>query len=150
MGYTNVFLGGAPNAAFAAKGTFLSSHGYAEQKDLSDWRAAGESEKNFRSDWGLSDERLMAYAKDEIDGLHAEAERTGQPFNLTVLTLDTHEPAYIFDYCNVDYPGGGHLSLLLLHDPGGRIRGAHEGEGYLDDTAVVIHGRPSQAHGGRQ
>ncbi|WP_253908517.1 LTA synthase family protein, partial [Arthrobacter sp. H41] len=85
-GYTNVFLGGA-NASFAAKDTFLSSHGYSEQKGLSDWRAADEPEKNFRSDWGLSDERLMAHARDEIDALHAEAEKTGQPFNLSVLTL---------------------------------------------------------------
>ncbi|MBG6185347.1 phosphoglycerol transferase, partial [Arthrobacter sp. CAN_A214] len=97
-GYTNVFLGGA-NGSFAAKDTFLRSHGYSEEKDLSDWRAAGEPETNFRSDWGLSDERLMAHAKDEIDKLHAEAEKTGQPFNLSMLTLDTHEPVHIFDYC---------------------------------------------------
>ena len=138
-GYTNVFLGGA-NAAFAAKGTFLSSHGYSGQKDLSDWRAAGEPEKNFRSDWGLSDERLMAYAKDEIDGLHAEAERTGEPFNLTVLTLDTHEPAYIFDYCDVDTQEEvTSVFSCSMTQVAGFVEHMKE-KGYLDDTAVVIMG----------
>ncbi len=138
-GYTNVFLGGA-NAAFAAKGTFLSSHGYSEQKDLSDWRAAGEPERNFRSDWGLSDERLMAYAKDEVDGLHAEAERTGQPFNLTVLTLDTHEPAYIFDYCDVDTEEEvTSVFACSMTQVAGFVEHMKE-KGYLDDTAVVIMG----------
>ncbi|RJT96923.1 LTA synthase family protein [Arthrobacter frigidicola] len=138
-GYTNVFLGGA-NAGFAAKGTFLSSHGYSEQKDLSDWRAAGEPEKNFRSDWGLSDERLMAYAKDEIDGLHAEAERTGEPFNLTVLTLDTHEPAHIFDYCDVDTQEEvTSVFSCSMTQVAGFVEHMKE-KGYLDDTAVVIMG----------
>ncbi|MFF0990003.1 sulfatase-like hydrolase/transferase [Kocuria nitroreducens] len=138
-GYDNVFLGGA-NASFAAKDTFLSSHGYSEVKDLSDWRAAGEPEKNFRSDWGLSDGRLMAHAKDEIDELHAEAERTGQPFNLSLLTLDTHEPVHIFDYCNVDTQNEvTSVFSCSMTQVAGFVDHMQE-RGYLDDTAVVIMG----------
>ncbi|MEX5295046.1 sulfatase-like hydrolase/transferase [Kocuria sp. CPCC 205268] len=138
-GYRNVFLGGA-NASFAAKDTFLGSHGYTEIKDLSDWRAAGEPEKNFRSDWGLSDERLMAHAKDEVDELHAEAERTGRPFNLTVLTLDTHEPVHVYDYCPVDTRSEvTSVFACSMTQVAGFV--AHMAErGYLEDTAVVIMG----------
>lgn len=138
-GYNSVFLGGA-NASFAAKDVFLNGHGYSTIKDLSNWRAAGEPEKNFRSDWGLSDERLMAYAKEEIDELHAEAEKTGQPFNLSILTLDTHDPVHIFDYCNVDTQNA---SISVFACSATQVAGFvdHMKEkGYLDDTAVVIIG----------
>lgn len=138
-GYTNVFLGGA-NAAFGAKDTFLRTHGYSEQKGLFDWHAAGEPEENFRSDWGLSDQRLLAYARDEVDDLHAEAEKTGRPFNLTLLTLDTHEPAHLFEYCDVDtedeVTSVYSCSMTLV---AGFVDYLAE-KGYLDDTAVVIMG----------
>ena len=138
-GYHNVFLGGA-NPSFAAKDAFLSSHGYSEVRGLSDWRAAGEPEKNFRSDWGLSDARLMAHAKNQIDELHAEAERTGQPFNLSVLTLDTHEPVHVFDYCTVGTQNevSAVFSCSMTHVAG--FVDHMEEKGYLDDTAVVIMG----------
>ncbi|CEA06899.1 Phosphoglycerol transferase I [Arthrobacter saudimassiliensis] len=138
-GYTNVFLGGA-SSSFAAKDTFLSSHGYSEVKGLNDWRAAGEPADSFRPDWGLSDERLMANARDKVDELHAEAERTGNPFNLSVLTLDTHEPVHIYDYCEVDtenrVTSAFHCSLAQV---AGFVEHM-EAQGYLEDTAVVIMG----------
>lgn len=138
-GYKSVFLGGA-NGAFAAKGTFLSSHGYSEEKDLSDWRAAGEPAKNFRSDWGLSDGRLMAHAKDEIDDLHAESEKTGQPFNLSMLTLDTHEPVHIYDYCDVDTQNVVTSAFSCSMTQVAGFVDYMEEKGYLEDTTVVIMG----------
>lgn len=138
-GYKNVFLGGA-NGAFADKDKFLSSDGFSEEKDLSDWRAAGEPEENFRSDWGLSDGQLMAHAKDEIDQLHAESERTGQPFNLSMLTLDTHEPVHMFDYCqqNTDNEVTS-VYECSMQQVAGYVDYMKE-KGYLDDTSVVIMG----------
>ncbi|KLU08699.1 sulfatase [Kocuria sp. SM24M-10] len=138
-GYTSVFLGGA-NASFAAKDAFLGTHGYSEVKDLSDWRAAGEPEKNFRGDWGLSDGRLMAHAKDEVDALHAEAQRTGRPFNLSVLTLDTHEPVHIFDYCTVDTENVVTSAFFCSMTQVAGFVAHLEQKGYLEDTAVVIMG----------
>lgn len=138
-GYRNVFLGGA-NGDFAAKSKFLGGHGYDEQKDLHDWRAAGEPEENFRSDWGLSDQRLMAHAKDEIDQLHAEAQRTGQPFNLSMLTLDTHEPVHVFDYCNVDTQSEvTSVYACSMNQVADYVQYMKQ-KGYLEDTAVVIMG----------
>jgi phosphoglycerol transferase len=138
-GYNNVFLNGA-NASFAAKDVFLASHGYSRLKDLSDWRAAGEPARNFRSDWGLSDGRLMAHAKDEIDELHAKAEETGRPFNLTMLTLDTHMPVHVYDYCTVDTQNKGtSVFACSMAQVAGFVDHMKE-KGYLEDTAVVIMG----------
>ncbi|WP_225437421.1 sulfatase-like hydrolase/transferase [Arthrobacter sedimenti] len=138
-GYTSAFLGGA-NASFAAKDVFLSTHGYSEEKDLSDWRAAGDPEESFRSDWGLSDERLMSHARDEIDRLHAEAKATGEPFNLSLLTLDTHEPVHVYDYCDVDTENvvTSVYSCSMTQVAG--FVDYMKDKGYLEDTAVVITG----------
>ena len=138
-GYKNVFLGGA-NSSFAAKDTFLSSHGYSEQKGLDDWRAAGEPESSFRSDWGLSDERLMANARERLDELHAESEETGQPFNLSLLTLDTHEPVHVYDYCDVDTENNvTSVFSCSMTQVAGFVQYMKD-MGYLEDTAVVIMG----------
>ncbi|MHA7286923.1 LTA synthase family protein [Arthrobacter sp. MDT3-44] len=138
-GYTSTFLGGA-NASFAAKDVFLETHGYSEEKDLADWRAAGEPARSFRGDWGLSDERLMANARDEIDRLHAEAERTGEPFNLSMLTLDTHEPVFVYDYCDVDTENVvTSVYSCSMTQVAGFVDYMRQ-KGYLEDTAVVITG----------
>ncbi|MGP5073871.1 sulfatase-like hydrolase/transferase [Arthrobacter rhombi] len=138
-GYTSTFLGGA-NGQFAAKNTFFRSHVYSTVKGLSDWRAAGDQAKSIRPDWGLSDKRLMAHARQEIDQLHAESEQTGQPFNLSMLTLDTHEPAHIYDYCNVDTQEALTSTFFCSMTQVAGFVDYMKEKGYLDDTAVVIMG----------
>ena len=138
-GYTNVFLGGA-NSSFAAKDVFLRTHGYTKDAGLQQWRAAGEPAENFRSDWGLSDERLMAHAKDEVDRLHSESERSNQPFHLSVLTLDTHEPVHVYDSCTVDTASA---VTSVFECSMTQVAGFVEhmaAQGYLEDTSVVIMG----------
>jgi phosphoglycerol transferase len=138
-GYTSTFLGGA-SSSFAAKDAFLKNHGYSNVLGLDEWRAAGEEATDFRPDWGLSDERLLANAKLEVDALHAEAERTGTPFNLSLLTLDTHEPVHVYDYCAVDTANDVtsvfSCSMAVVADFVQHL----EQQGYLEDTAVVIMG----------
>lgn len=139
QGYRNVFMGGA-NGSFAAKDQYLTTHGYDEQYDLDDWRAKGEPDDQFRGDWGLSDKRLMANAKEKVDSLHEESARTGTPFNLSMLTVDTHEPVHIYDYCDVDTESEVtsmfSCSLTQVAD----FVGYMEQQGYLEDTAVVVMG----------
>ncbi|RLY91668.1 sulfatase [Kocuria tytonicola] len=138
-GYTNVFLGGA-NSSFAGKDVFLRTHGYTEDKGLQDWRAAGEPPENFRGDWGLSDERLMAHARDEVDRLHAESGRTGRPFNLSVLTLDTHEPVHVYDSCDVDTQNEvTSVFACSMTQVAGFVQHMKD-RGYLQDTSVVVMG----------
>lgn len=138
-GYRNVFMGGA-NAAFAAKGLFLSDHGYGAELDLLHWRELGEAEADMRSDWGLSDERLMARAIEQVDALHDDYESTGQLFNLGVLTLDTHEPAHAYDYCPIETEEEmTSIYACSMDQVTGLVEHMREA-GYLDDTALVIMG----------
>lgn len=146
-GYTNVFLGGA-NASFAAKDVFLDNHGYSTVKDLSYWRTLGEPATSFRPDWGLSDERLLAHARDEVDELHATAEQTGQPFNLSLLTLDSHEPVHLYDYCEVDTRDEVTSAFFCSMTQVAGFVEHMEQQGYLEDTAVVIMGDHLKQIGG--
>lgn len=140
QGYKNVFMGGA-NASFASKDVFLKTHGYDEEYDLKTWQEQGdEPEDQFRPDWGLSDERLMHHAKEKVDELHAESKKGDQPFNLSMLTLDTHEPPHVYPDCDVDTDNellsvyacsNQHVADFVDH---------MKKKGYLKDTAVVLMG----------
>lgn len=146
-GYQSTFLGGA-NGKFAAKSTFLAGHGYSTVKGLDDWRAAGDPPNDFRSDWGLSDKRLMEHARNQIDDLHAESKKTGQPFNLSMLTLDTHEPAHIYDYCNVDTKDEVTSMFFCSMTQVAGFVDYMKDKGYLEDTGVVIMGDHLKHMGG--
>lgn len=143
-GYRNVFLGGAP-LSFAGKGTFLRDHGYAERYGKEEWLAAGArppgSEEPEMGGWGMFDDALLIRAREQLAALHA----SGQPFNLTVLTLDTHNPhGYPSPSCRGNGPpdqrvpferivacSAGHLAEF--------VRFARD-RGYLENTTLVILG----------
>ncbi len=84
--YRQVYLGGA-SIRFAGKGSFLRTHGYDEVKGLDELEGR-LADKGYRTGWGLYDDSLFKIAADEYDRLA----RLGRPFNLTLLTLDTHHP----------------------------------------------------------
>lgn len=132
-GYRNVFMGGA-DANFAGKGSFLSTHGYDEIHDLQEWRAAGETE--IREDWGLSDRRLFELAREQVVRLHEQQ----QPFNLTMLTLDTHEYPYLYDSCVQDTEAPlTSITFCSMEQVAGFVDALGE-LGILEDTSVVLMG----------
>jgi phosphoglycerol transferase len=132
-GYSNHFLGGA-DPEFAGKGKFFQEHGYESVKGRPYWEAVGETEF---TKWGLHDDDLLRHAKTELDQLHA-AEK---PFNLTVLTVDTHRPeGHLSATCErkgaEDLPGIVACTSDLLAE----FLGYMERKGYLEDTVVVVTG----------
>jgi phosphoglycerol transferase len=130
-----VFMGGA-STAFAGKGKFLRSHQYHEVLGKEDWEREAMPD-NAMNGWGLFDEDLLMRARTRLSELHA----SGQPFNLTVLTVDSHEPA-------------GHLSKSCMRrgfvgfDGVIRCTASHVAafvhfvreRGYLENTNIVILG----------
>jgi phosphoglycerol transferase len=132
-GYANHFLGGA-DLEFAGKGKFFEGHGFDVVKGVDYWEALGETEF---SKWGLYDDALLEHAKAELDSLH----EAGRPFNLTVLTVDTHRPeGHISPTCAAqgveEFTGVVECTSDLLADFVNHMAQ----KGYLDDTAVVITG----------
>lgn len=134
QGYRSVFVGGADDD-FAGKKTFLSDHGYDQVLGLSDWKHS-DPKDYISKEWGLADSRTLAHAADVLDELHAGS----QPFNLTVLTLDTHEPPGIFPDCEDGDAVPMATAINCSMKAVGTVLRHAERAGYLDDTAVVVMG----------
>jgi hypothetical protein len=85
-GYTHVYMGGAP-IAFSNKGLFFHLHGYDKALGLQQLEADNGG-KLPESGWGLYDNELFKLALERYESLEAAR----KPFNLSLLTLDTHPP----------------------------------------------------------
>ena len=85
-GYTQVYMGGAP-IQFSNKGLFFKLHGYDQALGLQQMEARAGG-KLPESGWGLYDSALFKLAL----GRYRELEAGRKPFNLSLLTLDTHPP----------------------------------------------------------
>ncbi len=97
-GYKQVVLMGS-DASFAARGDYFSQHGGYEINDYNAAIADGRLPQDYHEFWGYEDRKLFQYAKEELLRL-AES---GEPFNLTMLTVDTHfEDGYVCPLCPND------------------------------------------------
>ena len=99
-GYHNVFFIGT-DAAFGQRDLYFRGHGNYEIIDYSTAIADGVSSEDYsRGWWGYDDFILYENAKTRLLELAAE----DQPFNFTMLTVDTHsEDGYICDQCEDIY-----------------------------------------------
>jgi phosphoglycerol transferase len=134
-GWRNVFLGGAP-LSFAGKGTFLRDHGYVDTRGRDEWEHAGVKPAEL-NEWGLVDSALFERAHATLRTLQAGR----QPFNLTLLTIDTHNPnGFQSAYCRAegarDFQGIVGCSALQIANFIAQARQAGE----LKDTVVVVLG----------
>ena len=134
-GYRNVFMGGAP-LSFAGKGAFLRDHGYQEAWGRDEWERAGVQRAQM-NEWGLHDSTLYEGARRRLAELHA----AGQPFNLTLLTIDTHNPhGFRSPHCRSrgarDFAG---IIACGAEQAAEFVEFARR-NGYLRDTVVVILG----------
>lgn len=108
-GYKQVFMGGAP-ISFSNKGLFFHLHGYDEAL------GKGELEAQYQGGlaaegWGLYDEDLFRIAEQR----YRKLARSGHPFNLTLLTLDTHPPHARPSPGCPSYPASENLVLQGVH-----------------------------------
>jgi hypothetical protein len=85
-GYSQVYMGGAP-IVFSNKGLFFRLHGYDEALGLQELEAEAGG-RLPESGWGVYDNVLFKLALARYQKLAAAR----KPFNLTLLTLDTHPP----------------------------------------------------------
>lgn len=134
-GYQNVFLGGAP-LSFSGKGVFLKDHGYSETFGREEWEMLGLPGGQF-GPWGLHDDGLLDQARRKLESLHA----SGQNFNLTLLTLDTHNPrGFLSQRCRdqgaTDFEG---IVGCTSRQVAAFVRHVKD-MGYLKDTVVVVLG----------
>ncbi len=87
QGYENNVLFGS-DATFGGRRLYFSSHGDYEFYDYNHYIEDGELPSGYKVFWGFEDEKLFQFAKERLNELSS----SDQPFNLTMLTVDTHYP----------------------------------------------------------
>ena len=105
-GYHNVLFIGS-EAVFGGRKLYYTEHGNYEIDDF--WYAVNRNWlEGKENSWGYGDWRLFLQAKERLKELSAE----DQPFNLTMLTLDTHfENGIRCKYCEFEYPGNSYADV---------------------------------------
>lgn len=99
QGYNQTYLIGS-NGEFGGRKPFYEEHGNFKILDTESLKEAGRLPKDYLEWWGFEDAKLFEFAKEEL----AELSRKDQPFNLTILTCDTHFPSgYQCSDCESEY-----------------------------------------------
>lgn len=86
LGYRNIFMKGA-SLLFSGQGNFMKTHHYDEAFGKEEWLKRGFNSFDMIG-WGLPDDLLFQQAKSKVEQLV----KNKKPFNLTILTVDTHGP----------------------------------------------------------
>ena len=95
-GYRNVFFIGS-DADFGGRRLFYNQHGSYEIYDYFSAKDEGLIPADYNVWWGYEDEKLFSFAKDKLLSLG----QSDQPFNFTLLTVDTHFPdGYVCTLCS--------------------------------------------------
>lgn len=94
-GYSQTLLIGS-EATFGGRKLYFTDHG---QYDIMDYDYAHDNgliPEDYKVWWGYEDEKLFGFAKEKL----LELAQQDNPFNLTMLTVDTHfEDGYVCDIC---------------------------------------------------
>ena len=87
-------------AAFAGTDHYFEQHGNYAIRDYDYAIENGWIPEDYYEWWGFEDEKLFAFAKEELNRLY----ETGEPFNLTMATMDTHcVEGYTCELCEDEY-----------------------------------------------
>ena len=98
-GYYQELLIGS-DAAFGGRDLYFKQHGSCEICDYNYSKANGEIPEDYYVWWGYEDEKLFEHAKQRL----MELSDSDQPFNLTMLTVDTHfEDGYVCQLCGNEF-----------------------------------------------
>lgn len=107
-GYNQCFLLGS-DATFGGRRAYFDAHGECEIWDYLTAKEEGKIPEDYYVWWGYEDEKLFSYAQEKLLELSA----TGEPFNLTMLTVDTHfEDGYVCDLCQNEFGDNQYANVM--------------------------------------
>ena len=111
-GYTQIFLLGS-DASFAAKDIFFKDH---KNFTIIDYKYLVDNhivQKDYYIHWGIEDSKLFDIAKDTLINIANK----DKPFNLVILTVDTHPPdGFLNASCKKEFIGNDYRNVILCSD----------------------------------
>lgn len=140
QGYDQVFMCGS-GASFGGRALYFKEHGGYQIFDYDYARDNGYIPKDYRVWWGYEDKRLFEFAKKRL----TELSSGDKPFNLTMLTADTHfEDGFVCDLCknefDVQYSNVMACSSKQISN---FIDWMKQQDFYKDTTVVIVGDHPT-------
>ena len=107
-GYRQIYLIGS-DATFGGRRLLYEDHGGFEIRDYVYAQEEKWIDPDYEVWWGYEDEKLFSFAKDMLKEL-ADGE---EPFNLTLLTVDTHfEDGYVCRLCKDEFGDDQYANVM--------------------------------------
>jgi len=98
-GYRQIFMCGS-SVGFGGRRLYMTNHGNFEFRDLHWAQRTSHIPPGYYVWWGFEDQKLLSFARETLTEL-AEGE---EPFNLTLLTVDTHMTGgYTCELCGDEF-----------------------------------------------
>lgn len=136
-GYNQAFLLGS-DATFGGRRLYFSEHGDYEVCDYKWAVEKGLIPKDYYVFWGYEDEKLFEYAKEKVLELASKEE----PFNFSMLTVDTHfEDGYRCRLCRDDFEGNQYANSFACssRQTAAFVRWIQK-QDFYKDTTIVLNG----------
>nr|MCR5557536.1 LTA synthase family protein [Butyrivibrio sp.] len=135
-GYYNELMIGS-EAVFGGRNLYYMTHGNFQ---ISDYTYAIENHlipEDYYVWWGYEDQKLFAFAKDELTRLG----QGSQPFNLTLLTVDTHfTDGYVCELCEDTYDSQYANVIACSSKQVKDFISWIQEQDWYENTTIVIHG----------
>lgn len=136
-GYNQTLLIGS-DATFGGRRQLYTDHGAFRIKDYIYAIESGWIPSDYRVWWGYEDQKLFDFAKKELLELSAQ----DKPFNLTMLTVDTHfEDGYYCEICEDIHNGDNYGNVLSCssRQVAEFVKWIQQ-QDFYEDTMIVISG----------
>lgn len=141
MEYEQTLMLGS-DATFGGRRLYFTEHG---GYDIVDYNYAVENglvPKDYRVWWGIEDKKLFQFAKDRLLELASQ----NQPFNLTMLTVDTHfEDGWVCDMCSDTYNDNQYANVIACSSAqvAEFVRWIQRQDFYENTTIVICGDHPT-------
>lgn len=137
QGYRQTFMIGS-DGNFGGRSLYFTDHGNYDIKDYYYYQSQGKFDEDYWVWWGFEDQKLFEYAKEELTALAAQ----DQPFNFTLLTVDTHfEDGYVCGLCGNEHGENQYGNVLSCSSR--QIKEFIEWirqQDFYENTTIVISG----------
>lgn len=136
-GYLQTLLLGS-DATFGGRRLYFTEHGNYDIIDYNYARESGMIPEDYGVWWGYEDQKLFQFAKEKLIELAGQ----GSPFNLTMLTVDTHfEDGYLCEQCPDTFGDDQYANVLACS--GAQLNDFIEWvrqQEFYENTTIVLAG----------
>lgn len=134
-GYKNYLMIGS-DSEFGGRKAYFSTHGY----EIYDYYTAieeGKISSDYYKWWGYEDKKLFTYAKEKL----TEISSNNEPFNLTLLTADTHfADGYLDESCEEVFDNHYSNSFYCSDKMVSEFISWIKEQPFYDNTTIIITG----------